>query len=62
MFREVGDRLSEATTLDRLAHSYHGAGDLDAARTAWRQALIIFDDLDHADADQVRAKLDQFNG
>jgi transcriptional regulator with XRE-family HTH domain len=27
------------------------------AREAWQQALAIFDDIQHPDADQVRAKL-----
>jgi hypothetical protein len=33
------------------------AGDLTAARRAWTQALRIFDEIDHPDRDQVRAKL-----
>jgi hypothetical protein len=34
------------------------AGDLPQARQAWQQALAIFEDLQHPDAEKVRAKLD----
>jgi hypothetical protein len=33
------------------------AGELARARDAWQQALAILEDLQHPDADQVRAKL-----
>jgi hypothetical protein len=36
--------------LDRLADVQHSAVNVDAARTAWRQSLTIFDDLDCASA------------
>jgi hypothetical protein len=32
-------------------------GDREAARASWQEALAILDDLGHADADQVRARL-----
>jgi hypothetical protein len=32
-----------------------------ATRDAWQQALTILDDLDHPDADTVRAKLHQLD-
>jgi DNA-binding SARP family transcriptional activator/tetratricopeptide (TPR) repeat protein len=57
IFRELGDRYTEAKTLSRLGDTQHTAGDADAARTAWQQALTILDDLDHPNADHVRAKL-----
>jgi hypothetical protein len=31
---------------------------LPRARQAWQQALAIFEDIRHPEADQVRAKLD----
>ncbi|GAB3083824.1 hypothetical protein [Micromonospora schwarzwaldensis] len=43
--------------LDNLGDSLRAAGDLDAARRAWREALVIFDELRHPDADRPRAKL-----
>ena len=45
------------TILTHLGDTHHAAGDPDAARDAWQQALTILDDLDHPDAAQVRAKL-----
>ena len=57
LFRDLGDRYDEADTLTHLGDTHHAAGDPDAARDAWQQALTILDELDHPDADQVRAKL-----
>ena len=55
--REHGDRWDEAATLTHLGDTRHAAGDLPQAREAWQQALAIFDDIQHPDADKVRAKL-----
>ncbi|MDT5035180.1 MAG: hypothetical protein QOE03_365, partial [Micromonosporaceae bacterium] len=55
--RESGDRYNEATTLAHLGDTHHAAGAHTAAQDAYRQALAILDDLDHLDADTVRAKL-----
>jgi tetratricopeptide (TPR) repeat protein len=57
-FRELGDRHYEATVLTRLGQTLRGDGDPAAARDAWQRALDILDDLDHPDADHVRAELD----
>jgi tetratricopeptide (TPR) repeat protein len=57
LFRDLGDRYYEATILTHLGDTHHTAGDPDAARDAWQQALTILDDLDHPDADTVRTKL-----
>jgi DNA-binding SARP family transcriptional activator/tetratricopeptide (TPR) repeat protein len=57
-FRELGNRYLEAETLTNLGDSYLAAGEPDAARTAWRRAAAILDQLDHPDAAQVRGKLD----
>jgi DNA-binding SARP family transcriptional activator len=57
LFRDLGDRYNEATTLTHLGDTHHAIGDRQAARDAWQQALAILDELDHADAAQVRAKL-----
>ena len=61
-FREFGDRYYEAKTLTRLADSYHAIGEPQQARAARQQALEILDDLDHPDADQVRAELASADG
>jgi DNA-binding SARP family transcriptional activator/tetratricopeptide (TPR) repeat protein len=59
--QELADRYNEADTLDDLGDTHHSAGDLVAARRAWQRALRIFDEIDHPDGDQVRAKL-RFRG
>jgi tetratricopeptide (TPR) repeat protein len=50
---------SRAQYLTDLGDNYEAVGDLQNARQAWRDALQIFDDLHHPDADDLRAKLDQ---
>ena len=55
--RVLADRYDEAETLVNLGDVYDSAGDLLAARRAWAQALRIFEEIDHPDRDQVRAKL-----
>ena len=57
VLRECGDRYHEAGTLSHLGDTYHAAEDLASAGRAWQQALEIFEDLNHADAAQLRAKL-----
>jgi predicted negative regulator of RcsB-dependent stress response len=47
----------DATALIPLGDADHAAGHPTAARTAWQHALSILTDLDHPDADEVRAKL-----
>lgn len=54
---EEGERHAHARTLNRLGDVHHEAGEYDAAGASWRQALAILNDLDHPDADLVRAKL-----
>jgi predicted negative regulator of RcsB-dependent stress response len=39
-----------------LGDSYEAAGDTQAARDAWQQALAILDDLQHPDAERIRGK------
>lgn len=56
IFREFGDRFNEADVLTHLGDT-HAQGELAQAREAWQQALAILDDIQHPDADQVRAKL-----
>jgi tetratricopeptide (TPR) repeat protein len=55
--RDLGDRYEEATTLTRLGDTHHAAGQPGQARTAWTTATDILTELDHPDADTVRAKL-----
>jgi DNA-binding SARP family transcriptional activator/tetratricopeptide (TPR) repeat protein len=51
------NRYECGRTLVRLGDAYLATGNTVAAREAWQQALEILDDLHHADAVRVRAKL-----
>jgi len=53
----LGDRYYEAGALTSLGDVHLSAGDSGAARRAWAQALPILEEIDHADASRVRAKL-----
>jgi tetratricopeptide (TPR) repeat protein/DNA-binding XRE family transcriptional regulator len=55
---ETSDRHLEATTLIHLGGTRRALGELPQAHQVWRHALAILEDLQHPDADQVRAKLD----
>jgi DNA-binding SARP family transcriptional activator len=55
--REAGARFDEADTLTHLGDTRHAAAEWTQARQAWQQALAILDDLQHPDADSVRARL-----
>jgi DNA-binding SARP family transcriptional activator len=57
LYRTLGDRYNEADVLTHLGDTHQTAGNPDAARTAWLQALTILDQLDYPDADQVRSRL-----
>jgi len=57
LYRVLGDRYDEAAALTRLGNTYHAVGDTDAASATWLRALTIFDELDHPDAERVKAKL-----
>jgi tetratricopeptide (TPR) repeat protein len=58
---EGGERYGEATTLIRLGDTYLALGDKRAAGDAWRIANGILDELEHPDADQSRARLQQLD-
>lgn len=55
--RLLSDRFNQADTLGTLGDAYASAGDSAAARRAWTEALRIFQEIEHPDADLVRAKL-----
>jgi tetratricopeptide (TPR) repeat protein len=57
LHRETGDRYHEADALTNLGDSHHAAANFEAARHAWLQALDIFNELGHPNANHVRAKL-----
>jgi tetratricopeptide (TPR) repeat protein len=57
-YRQLGgDRYRQTVVLTHLGDAFHAAGDSPAACDAWRSALVILEDLDHLDADEVRARL-----
>ncbi|MFF5203235.1 tetratricopeptide repeat protein [Micromonospora parva] len=61
LFTQVHDRYAEASTYVNLGGSHRALGDLGATRAAWRRALTILDELGDADADSIRANLDQLD-
>jgi DNA-binding SARP family transcriptional activator len=57
LFHALGDRYNQADIGAHLGDTYHAAGNTQAARAAWQDALTILTDIDHPDAEAVRAKL-----
>jgi len=62
LLRGAGDRWAEADVLSHLGNAREAAGRTDGARTAWREALAILTELDHSDAHQLRARLQELDG
>jgi hypothetical protein len=58
LLQDLGDHHIEATIITHLGDTHHAADNLPAAREAWQHALTILQQLDHPDARQVRAKLE----
>jgi tetratricopeptide (TPR) repeat protein len=56
-FSETGDHLNRVDTLAHLVETYLAAGNQRAADETRQRALAILDDLHHADAAVLRAKL-----
>ncbi len=56
-FVKLGDRWLQANTLTHLGDAQFAAGDRASAAEAWRQALVIMEELQHPEVNQVRAKL-----
>lgn len=61
-YRNLGHRYHEADTLSSLGDVYFTDGNTSAARQAWHGALAILEQLDHPDADKVRAKVTKLDG
>ncbi|MEU9456902.1 BTAD domain-containing putative transcriptional regulator [Streptomyces sp. NPDC048277] len=55
--RDVGNRWGEGHTLRHLGDLHQKTDEPDAARTIWQQALTLFEELDHPDAEEMRNKL-----
>jgi len=61
-YHELGNRYYEADTLTHLGDTHHAANDLKAADDSWKQALDILKELQHPDADTLRARLRERGG
>jgi tetratricopeptide (TPR) repeat protein len=57
LYHDIGNRHPEAETLTSLGDTYQLAGHREAARGAWERAASILDELGHASAAQVLARL-----
>ena len=57
LLEDMGSRYDQTIDLTSLGDTRHAAGDQPGARRAWRQALTILEELQHPDADKVRATL-----
>jgi DNA-binding SARP family transcriptional activator/tetratricopeptide (TPR) repeat protein len=57
LLRQLGDRYNEAHVLIHLGDAYRDAGRPAAGLEAWRRAECLLRDLDHPDAEGVRARL-----
>lgn len=55
----IGDYFLQAEIHTHIGDTYLALGDTLAARRSWRASLDILDDLQHRDADAVRARLDR---
>jgi tetratricopeptide (TPR) repeat protein len=56
---EISGNWGAAETLGHLGDARYAVGDLAGARADWEESLVILDDLDHPDANQIRAKLSE---
>jgi DNA-binding SARP family transcriptional activator len=54
---QLGDLWGQAYCLINVGDTHDEAGDLASARETWQQALEMLGDLQHPDADRVRARL-----
>ncbi|HEX3791569.1 MAG TPA: tetratricopeptide repeat protein [Pseudonocardiaceae bacterium] len=57
LLHALSDRYLEAEGLFGLGDAHRLLGELPAARNAWRQALDIFEDIDHPHAEHLRTQL-----
>lgn len=58
LYQELGNRFDQAVALTHLGNACRAIGDVAIARASWQNALAVFEQLQHPNADQVRANLD----
>ncbi|MER6300091.1 tetratricopeptide repeat protein [Kitasatospora sp. NPDC001539] len=58
----VGDYFLQADIHTHIGDTHLALGDVEAARSAWLLGLTILEDLQHRDADAVRARLNALPG
>ena len=59
LYQDLGVPYLEACTLVHIGDTHLATGAHDQADASWRQALTVLTALGHADADQVRARLER---
>lgn len=57
LYGSLMHRALAAEVLTHLGETYEAVGDIQAARDAWQKALAINEELNHDDANMLRAKL-----
>ena len=57
LYRQAGDRYYESDVLIHLGDSHHASGNHAGALTSWQEALDVLTQLDHPDAEKVRARM-----
>lgn len=56
-YRAIDSRSDQVEVLIHLGDAYHAAGDCQAARDRWTQAISILKEICHPGVDDVRGKL-----
>ena len=57
MYAELGALWYRAEVLINLGDAQEAAGDRQAARELWHEALVVFEQTHHPDIERLRAKL-----
>jgi hypothetical protein len=55
-FRELGNHINDAISLDRLGDAHDTAGNSAGARVAWSHALAILTSYDSIDTKRLRPR------
>jgi tetratricopeptide (TPR) repeat protein len=55
--RKIGDRQGIATVLNNLAIAYRQKGEFDLAIAAWKEALLLYSELNPAEMERIAGRL-----